>query len=151
MLNMAMFHIIGCDTTVALGAQAGQLELNVMMPVIAHNLFEMMQVTIGAVRSFTERAVRGLAANPERALGWLERNAIVATALTPLVGYAAAAELVKQAMDLNVSIRQLAEERAAAGQLKSIDASGREVTSQEVRAALSDLRALTEGGIHKGS
>jgi fumarate hydratase class II len=148
MLNMAMLHVIGCDTTVALAAQAGQLELNVMMPIIAHNLFEMMQVTIGAVRSFTQRAVVGLQANPERAAGWLERNAIVATALTPLIGYAAAAELVKQAMRENRSIRELAETQAAAGDLKSIEGSGRGVTVEEVRRAVGDLRALTEGGIH---
>jgi fumarate hydratase, class II len=53
MLDQAMFHVVGCDTTVALAAQAGQLELNVMMPVIAHNLFEMMQVMIGAMTAFT--------------------------------------------------------------------------------------------------
>ena len=148
MLNMAMFHIIGCDTTVALGAQAGQLELNVMMPVIAHNLFEMMHVTIGAVRSFTQRAVLGLQANPARATGWLERNAIVATALTPLIGYAAAADLVKRALDQNRSIRELAEEQASAGRLTSIDGSGRKLTVQDVKKALGDLRALTDGGIH---
>jgi fumarate hydratase class II len=145
---MAMFHIIGCDTTVALGAQAGQLELNVMMPVIAHNLFEMMHVTIGAVRSFTQRAVLGLQANPARATGWLERNAIVATALTPLIGYAAAAELVKQALEQGRSIRELAEEQASAGRLTSIDGSGRKLTVQDVKKALGDLRALTDGGIH---
>jgi fumarate hydratase class II len=148
MLNMAMFHVIGCDTTVALAAAAGQLELNVMMPVIAHNLFEMMHVTIGAVRSFTQRAVLGLKANAARAAGWLERNAILATALTPLIGYAAAADLVKQATNQNRSIRELAEEQAAAGHLTSIDASGRKVTVPEVKRALGDLRALTDGGIH---
>ena len=58
MLDMSMFHVVGCDTTVGLAAQAGQLELNVMMPIIAHNLFEAMQVTIGAVRAFTLRACR---------------------------------------------------------------------------------------------
>ncbi len=63
MLNMAMFHVQGCDLTVALAAQAGQLELNVMMPIIAHNLFESMQVTIGAVRAFTEKCVRDVQAN----------------------------------------------------------------------------------------
>src|SRR3990172_4078827 len=148
MLNMAMFHIIGCDTTVALGAQAGQLELNVMMPVIAHNLFEMMHVTIGAVRSFTQRAVLGLQANPARATGWLERNAIVATALTPLIGYAAAAALVKRALEQDRSIRELAEQQASSGRLTSIDGSGRKLTVQDVKKALGDLRALTDGGIH---
>src|SRR5574342_6354 len=63
MLDQAMFHVIGCDMTVALAAQAGQLELNVMMPVLAHNLFEMMQVIFGAVTAFRERAVKGLSAN----------------------------------------------------------------------------------------
>ncbi|MBI1854746.1 MAG: aspartate ammonia-lyase, partial [Chloroflexi bacterium] len=53
MLNMAMFHVVGCDASVALAAQAGQLELNVMMPVIAYELFEEMQITIEAVRAFT--------------------------------------------------------------------------------------------------
>src|SRR5690606_12317858 len=57
MLNMAMFHIMGNDLTVMLGGQAGQLELNVMMPIIAHNLFEEMHIMIGAVRAFTDKAV----------------------------------------------------------------------------------------------
>ena len=61
MLNMAMFHVQGCDLTISLAAQAGQLELNVMMPVIAHNLFESMQVMIGAVRAFTEKCVLRIA------------------------------------------------------------------------------------------
>src|SRR5215207_10887902 len=65
MLDQAMFHVIGCDTTVALAAQAGQLELNVMMPIIAHNLFEMMQVVIGSVNALTEHAVKGVTANRE--------------------------------------------------------------------------------------
>jgi len=82
MLNMAMFHVQGCDHTIALAAQAGQLELNVMMPIIAHNLFESMQVMIGAIRAFTDRCVSGLQANREKAEGWLARNAIIVTALT---------------------------------------------------------------------
>jgi fumarate hydratase class II len=86
MLDQAMFHVVGCDTTVALAAQAGQLELNVMMPILAHNLFEMMQVLIGSVNAFTERAVKGLTANREKAEGWLAKNAIVVTALNPRVG-----------------------------------------------------------------
>ncbi|MCP5870836.1 lyase family protein, partial [Klebsiella pneumoniae] len=62
MLNMAMFHVIGNDTTVLLAAQAGQLELNVMMPMIAHNLNESMIVMAGAVNAFTEKCVVGLVA-----------------------------------------------------------------------------------------
>ncbi len=143
---------MGCDTTVALAAQAGQLELNVMMPIIAHNLFEMMQVTIGAVRAFTEKCVRGLQANPAqgRRAGW-RANAIVVTALNPLIGYAAGAELVKRALEQDRSIRELAEEQASAGRLTSIDGSGRKLTVQDVKKALGDLRALTDGGIHGGA
>jgi len=146
MLDMAMFHIQGCDLTVSLAAQAGQLELNVMMPVIAHNLFEMMQVMIGSVRLFTEKCVRGLQANRQRAEGWLEKNAIIVTALNPLIGYSAGSELVKEALASQRTVRQVALEKAAAGQLRS-RAEDRLVTVQEVEAVLGDIRRLTEGGI----
>jgi fumarate hydratase class II len=148
MLNMAMYHVMGGDTTVALAAQAGQLELNVMMPVIAHHLFEMMHVTIGAVHSFTQNAVVGLEANADRAAGWLDRNPIVATALTPLIGYDAVARLVRQALQENRSIRELAMEMAAAGKLSSNETPTRLISPAEIEAALGNLRALTEGGIH---
>src|SRR5512147_248919 len=71
MLDMAMFQVIGCDVTIVLATQAGQLELNVMMPVIAHNMFEMMQITIASVRAFADRCVIGLQASEEKATGWL--------------------------------------------------------------------------------
>jgi fumarate hydratase class II len=146
MLDQAMFHVIGCDTTVALAAQAGQLELNVMMPILAHNLFEMMQVVIGSVNAFTERAVKGLSANREKAEGWLAKNAIVVTALNPVIGYSQGAALVKEALASNASIRDLALEKAKAGTLKHRD-EDRPVTATEIESALGDLRKLTEGGI----
>jgi aspartate ammonia-lyase len=146
MLDMAMFYVIGCDTTVALGAQAGQLELNVMMPVIAHSLFEAMQVTIGAVQAFTEQAVKGLAANREKAEGWLAKNAIVVTALNPIIGYSQGAELVKEATRRNMAIREVAVQRAKEGHLKHRD-NDKPVSVEEIEHALSDLRRLTESGI----
>lgn len=146
MLDQAMFHVIGCDTTVALAAQAGQLELNVMMPIIAHNLFEMMQVMIGAVKVFTERAVSGLAANREKAEGWLAKNAIIVTALNPIIGYEQGAALVKEALAQNASIVELALDKARIGALRHRD-DEHPVTVDEVSAALSDLRKLTEGGL----
>ena len=149
MLDQAMFHVIGCDTTVALAAQAGQLELNVMMPILGHNLFEMMQVVIGSVNAFTERAVKGLTANREKAEGWLAKNAIVVTALNPVIGYSQGAALVKEALANNASIRELAIERANAGILKHRD-EDRPVSVEEIESALSDLRKLTEGGIVGG-
>jgi fumarate hydratase class II len=148
MTNMAMYHVMGCDMTVALAAQAGQLELNVMMPIIAHNLFEMMQVMIGALRVFNEKCVAGLTANQEKAEGWLARNAIIITALNPLIGYQAGAALVKQSLKENRTVGEIAAEKAAAGQLKHVSAD-RNVSAEEIRAALGDLRKLTEGGIVK--
>jgi fumarate hydratase, class II len=149
MLDMSMFHVVGCDTTVDLAAQAGQLELNVMMPIIAHNLFEAMQVTIGAVRAFTLRAVQGVTANKEKASGWLAKNAIVVTALNPVIGYTQGAALVKEAIKRDTAIRDVAVEKAGAGLLKHRDQK-RLVTVEEIEAALNDLRKLTEGGIAGG-
>jgi fumarate hydratase class II len=146
MLNMAMIHVQGNDHAVALAAQAGQLELNVMMPVIAHNLFESMQVMIGAVRAFTNKCVLGLEANPTKAEGWLSKNAIVVTALNPLIGYAAGAALVKEALDHDLTVGEVAEKRAAAGELMHLE-EVRPVTVEEIVNALSDMRNLTEGGI----
>ncbi|HVN54321.1 MAG TPA: aspartate ammonia-lyase [Anaerolineaceae bacterium] len=150
MLDMAMFHVIGCDTTIALAAQAGQLELNVMMPIIAHNLFESMQVMIGSIRAFTGRCVRGVKANQEKAEGWLEKNAILVTALNPVIGYAAGASLVKEALARDLTVRQVALEKAREGKLQHRD-DGSPVTEQEISAVLDDLRRLTEGGIVGGS
>ncbi len=146
MLNMAMFHVMGCDTTVAMASQAGQLELNVMMPIIAHNLFEMMQVVIGSVRVFTEKCVKGIQVNQMKAQSWLMKNAIIVTALNPLIGYAAGAALVKDAVEQDESIHKVAIQKAIAGELHHRD-EDRLVTQEEIESALSDLRRLTEGGI----
>lgn len=146
MLNMAMFHVQGCDHTVALAAQAGQLELNVMMPIIAHNLFESMQVMIGAVDAFTQKCVIGLQANREKAEGWLTKNAIVVTALNPLIGYAQGAELVKESRVRGMTIAEIAIEKADKGELRHRDAD-RPVSAEEIRQSLADMRRLTQGGI----
>src|SRR5688500_13131378 len=146
MLDMAMFYVVGLDTTVAMAAQAGQLELNVMMPIIAHSLFEMMQVLIGSVHAFTEYAVTGLTANREKAEGWLAKNAIVITALNPVIGYTQGAQLVKEALKRDMAIRELAIEKANAGLLKHRD-NDDPVSAEEIEHALNDMRRLTESGI----
>jgi fumarate hydratase, class II len=146
MLNMAMFHVQGCDFTVALASQSGQLELNVMMPIIAHNLFEMMQVMIGSIWAFTHKCVLGLKANPAKARGWLDRNAIIVTALNPLIGYASGAALVKEALESDQTIKELALSKARLGQLKHRE-EDRTVRPEEIELALEDLRQMTEGGI----
>lgn len=133
MLNMAMFHVVGNDLTVMMAGQAGQIELNVMMPIIAHNLFEMMHVTIGAVAAFTEKCVMGVEANAEKAEGWLAKNAILVTALNPIIGYLKGAEVAKKAMAENRPIFDVVVELGY-------------MTEEDVRKAL-DARAMTEGGI----
>ena len=150
MLNMAMFHIQGCDLTVSLASQAGQLELNVMMPIIAHNLFEMMQVMIGSITAFTEKCVLGLQANREKAEAWLARNAIVATALNPLIGYAVSATLVKKALLRNITIREVALEMVNSGELKHIK-DGHLLSIDDIDHVLKDFKQLTYGGITEQS
>jgi len=142
MLDMAMFQVIGCDMAIALATQAGQLELNVMMPVIAYNLFEMMQITIGAVQAFADRAVRGITANREKAESWLAQNPIVVTALNPLIGYRQGAELVKEAAARNMTIHEVAVEKVKDGRLKNVTGD-RLITLEEIEAALGELRRLT--------
>ena len=146
MLNMAMFHVIGCDTAVSLAVQAGQLELNVMMPIIAHNLFEMMQVTIGSVQAFTQRCVVSVSANEDKASGWLEKNAIVVTALNPLIGYSQGAELVKEALKHNATVGSVARGKVQSETLMHVG-EDRPLTEEELDTALGDMRRLTEGGI----
>jgi fumarate hydratase class II len=146
MLNMAMFHVIGDDTTVSLAAQAGQLELNVMMPIIAHNLFEMMQVMVGSINAFTTRCVIGITANVEKAEGWLEKNSILVTALNPLIGYQVGADLVKESISRNLTIRELALEKVQQGLLIN---KNNQIPLQEsdIINVFSDLRKFTVGGI----
>ena len=134
MLNMAMYQVIGNDTTVLMAGQAGQLELNVMMPIMAYNLFQSMDIIINSVTAFTDKCVRGLKANPEKATGWLAKNAILVTALNPVIGYAKGAEVAKEAMRTNRTVREVVVEKG--------------YMSPEDADKILDVRALTEGGIH---
>ena len=146
MVNMAMYHCIGNDTAVALSAQAGQLELNVMMPIIAHNVFEMMQVMIGSVRAFTDKGIKTLEANEEKAARWLRDNPIVVTSLNPVIGYAAGAALVKESIASGRSLLEVAVAKAEAGELAHVT-EGRPVTVEEINQAIQNIRKLTDGGI----
>jgi fumarate hydratase class II len=146
MLNMAMYHILGNDTTVSLAAQAGQLELNVMMPIIAHDLFEMMHVMIGSMDAFTNKCVIGITANVEKAEGWLEKNSILVTALNPLIGYQVGAGLVKESIASNMTIRELALEKVKNGLLINKNTQ-QPLQESDILNVFSDLRKFTEGGI----
>jgi len=133
MVNQVCFQVIGNDVTVATAAEAGQLELNVMMPVIAHNLLGSMMIITNATRVLAERCVEGIEADPEQCAHWLERSPALVTALAPKIGYAEAAKLAKEAVSKNITVRQLVMEK---GLLK-----GKELDE------VLDLRAMTELGV----
>jgi fumarate hydratase class II len=133
MLNMAMFQVMGNDMTILMAGQAGQLELNVMMPVIGYNLFQSMDIIINAVNAFTEKCVRGVQANPEKARGWLAKNVILVTALNPVIGYSKGAEVAKEAMAKNRTVRDVVVEKG--------------YLTEEEADRLLNVQSLTEGGI----
>ncbi len=108
MLNMVCFHALGCDTTITRAAQAGQLELNVMMPIVAYNLLHEIEILTGGINSFTEKCVVDLAADEEKCRFYAERSPALATALSPYIGYEKAAELAKEALAKNISVKELA-------------------------------------------
>src|SRR5213596_1501792 len=133
MVNMVCYQALGNDVTIAAAAEAGQLELNVMMPVIAHNLLFTMQLLTNASRVFAERCVEGIEADRAQCEYWLERSPALVTALAPRIGYAEAAKLAKEAVAKNVTVRQLVMEK---GVLKGKDLE-----------AVLDLLAMTELGV----
>jgi len=98
MLDMVCFQVIGNDLTVAMAVQAGQLELNVMMPVMAYNLHHSIEILKNALRAFIDRCVVGIVADAERCRRYAESSMALATALNTYVGYARAAEVVKRAL-----------------------------------------------------
>ncbi len=98
MLNMVCYQVIGFDTTVAMATQAGQLELNVMMPVINYNILQGMLILTNAIEVFTEKAIRGITANEEKCQAYFSNSMGLATVLNVLIGYDRAAEVMKQAL-----------------------------------------------------
>jgi aspartate ammonia-lyase len=107
MVNQVCFQVIGCDMTVAIGCEAGQLELNVMMPVIAWNALHSSTILRESMKVMRTRCVDGITANPVRARELLDRSTAMATALSPYIGYAATAALAKESVETGRSIRDL--------------------------------------------
>jgi aspartate ammonia-lyase len=136
MVNQVCFQALGLDTTVALAAEAGQLELNVMMPVIIHNILFSLIILANATRLLAERCVQGMEADERVCAYWLERSPALVTALAPRIGYAEAAKLAKEALATGLTVKELVVQK---GLLK-----GREL--EEVL----DLRAMTDIGIPGG-
>jgi fumarate hydratase class II len=111
MLNMVCFQVIGNDTTIAYAAQASQLELNVMMPLIAHNLLFSIEILSNAVNTFSEKCIDGIEADAERCNKYAEATLAMATALNPIIGYASAAEISKEAYRTGKTVKQLVIEK----------------------------------------
>jgi fumarate hydratase class II len=122
MLNMVCFHVLGNDQAIMAAAQAGQLELNVMMPIIAYNLLQALGILTNGIRAFTTRCVQGITANAPRCRELAERSMGLATALNPYIGYAAAAKVAQEALARGVTLRQVILERGllSAAQLDAI-------------------------------
>jgi fumarate hydratase class II/aspartate ammonia-lyase len=112
MLAMVSHQVIGLDESIAWSAAAGQLELNVMMPLVGWDLLHQIEILANGVRAFDEKLARGLEPDRERARFYADRTVSLATALAPRIGYAAAAEIVKESIRSGRSIVELAVERA---------------------------------------
>ncbi len=111
MVNQVCFQVMGCDLTVAVAGEAGQLELNVMMPVIAWNAIHSVVILAHSLDAFRVRAIEGLTADEDRARELLDRSTATATALSPYLGYAKTAELAKTAVATGQSIHDLVREQ----------------------------------------
>ena len=136
MVNQVCYQALGLDTTVALAAEAGQLELNVMMPVITHNIVFGLIIVGNASRVLAERCVDGIEADEAQCTYWLERSPALVTALAPKLGYAEAAKLAKEAVATGLTVKQLLERKQL-------------LPPEELDEVL-DLRAMTEIGVPGG-
>jgi aspartate ammonia-lyase len=134
MLNMVCFQVMGCDTTIVHAAQAGQLELNVMMPVAAFNLLHETSILSNAIAAFNRRCVAGITANSDRCRGYAEGSMGIVTVLNPHIGYDAATEIAKEYLRSGKSIRELVREKG--------------LLSEEQIDAMFDLYKMTEPGIY---
>ncbi|MEP7360921.1 MAG: aspartate ammonia-lyase [Chloroflexota bacterium] len=135
-LSMICYHVIGLDTAVAWATSRGQLELNVMMPIIAHDVLESLTILTTGCRQFARQCVAGIEADEARAAWLLEQSSAMATPLAPYIGYALAADIAKEAVKTGKTIRQLVIEKGV-------------FTADEVNAIL-DPHELTEPGVAGG-
>ncbi len=111
-LNMVCFQVLGHDATVAMAAQAGQMELNVMMPVLAYNLNQEITLFTNMLKAFEEKCVSGVKAEEKRCRAYADQSTQVATALNPVIGYEKAAEVVKAALKEGKTVRQVVMEKS---------------------------------------
>ncbi len=133
MMMMVCAQVIGNDAAITIANQQGNFELNVMLPVIAHNLLQSITLLGNASRLLADKAIAGFTINPERISGLLDRNPILVTALNPIIGYDKAAQIAKKAY-------------AEGRQVKDVAAEMTDLSKEELDALL-DPQKMTEGGI----
>ncbi|MBI1871546.1 MAG: aspartate ammonia-lyase [Chlamydiae bacterium] len=133
MLNMLMFQVVGNDTAIMMAAQAGQLELNVMMPLVGYLLPHTLEILKNGLQAFVQFALLGIKANEKRCLKYAEMTPSIITALSPYMGYSKSAELFKESLKRRIGIRELVLEKNL-------------MTKEKLDQVL-DLRKLTEPGI----
>jgi aspartate ammonia-lyase len=108
---MVSFQVVGNDVAVAMAVQAGQLELNVMMPTMAYSVLQSLTILANMLRQFTERCVKGITANEKKNTFYAQSTVSLATALNPYIGYAKAAEIAKESVATGRSIIEIAREK----------------------------------------
>ena len=133
MVMQVASHVVGNDAAITWGGANGNLELNVMMPMMAHNLLEGIQLLSNAAATFRERCVEGIEADAERARQLVEQNLIVVTALNPRIGYDKGAAVAKEAFASGRTIREVVLEKGL-------------LDEEELDRAL-NLKRMTEGGV----
>ena len=133
---MVCAQVVGNDTTITLAGMSGSFELNVMMPLIAYNLLQSVEILANASLLLTEKCVDGIQANVERCEELVEKSLAMVTSLVPRIGYDAAAEIAKESVRTGKTVRELCREKNV-------------LPPDELREAL-DPWGQTEGGIHAG-
>jgi aspartate ammonia-lyase len=108
---MVSFQVVGNDVAVALAVQAGQLELNVMMPTMSYSVLQSITISTNMLRQFTDKCIAGITANDKRCNFYVQATVSLATALNPYIGYAKAAEIAKEAVATGRSIIEIAREK----------------------------------------
>jgi aspartate ammonia-lyase len=111
MTSMVCFQVMGYDSAIALAAQAGQLELNVMMPLIAYNLIHSVEILGNTIAALTDKCIQGITANQERCLEYAEGSLALVTALNNHIGYLNAAAVAKESLATGKSLRQIVLEK----------------------------------------
>lgn len=106
-VNQVAFQVIGNDLTITLAAEAGQLQLNVMEPVLTFNLFESLDMMTAAVETLTERCIRGITANVEHCREMIENSIGIVTAVVPILGYERVSAIAKEALQTGKPVRQI--------------------------------------------